>query len=63
MLKKTKKYIYYKVMWNDGDIDMEMFPDDDDNIDLTDLAQVRKYAKTIKHSWIIKVTEEKITKN
>ncbi len=55
---------YYKVMFDDGDIDIELYPEEDDedfeDYDNTDLDMVREFAETINNSRIIKVTEEEI---
>jgi len=49
------KKVYYMVMWFDGDIDIPMYPDDED-YDNTDFKQVKAFAKTVKGSRIDKVT-------
>jgi hypothetical protein len=47
-------------MWNDGSTSYERWPDEDtlegEDYDPTNLEIVRKYAKTIKGSWIEKTT-------
>lgn len=55
------KSIYYKVMFDDGDIDIELYPCEDDenfeNYDNTKLKQVKAYAKQFNNVKIIKVIE------
>jgi hypothetical protein len=55
---------YYKVMFDDGDVYIEIYPDEDDedfeDYDNTDLDMVRKLAGTVKFSKIIEVTEKEI---
>ena len=55
---------YYKVMFDDGDVYIELYPEEDDedfeDYDNTDLDTVREFAKTVKFSKILKVTEEEI---
>ena len=53
------KNTHYKVIFDDGDIDIEMFPEEDDenfeDYDPTNFKQVKNYAKTITGSRIDKV--------
>lgn len=61
----TKKVnTYYKVMFDDGDIDMELYPQEDEDgfedYDSSNLEEVKRYAKVFKGSRIVKVTEENI---
>lgn len=49
-------------MFDDGDIDIELYPDEDEfeDYDLTDLKLVKEYAQQFKGARILKVTEEEL---
>ena len=56
--------VYYKVMFDDGDIDIELYPyEDDENFedyDNTDLEQVKAYAKQFAGARIVKLKEKEV---
>lgn len=59
----NKTHTYYKVIFDDGDIEIELFPDEEDfeDYDPTDLKLVKIYANQFKGARILKITEKYIS--
>ena len=58
-----EKNVYYKVMFDDGDVHIELYPEEDDfeDYDNSNLEHVKEFASKYSDVKIIKVTKQFIS--